>query len=145
MAWVEVQRVSDKKSNHLAPFEVLIDESVVGQLAPGESKAFEVAPGPHEIYSRVSWCRSEMVDIQLQVDQKLTLRCQTRAKNFLTDGYWATFGRARFLILRQVASEALRADSPSAHAGQPTLGRPRASASQQGVVPRNRERSVRLS
>jgi hypothetical protein len=46
MAIVEVHRVSSGQSKHLNPFEVVIDEEVVGRLGPGESEAFEVAPGP---------------------------------------------------------------------------------------------------
>jgi hypothetical protein len=103
MALVEVQRVSGGYTEHLHPFEVVIDEEVVGRLGPGESGAFEVAPGSHELFAKINWCRSEKVDVDLTGNQKVTFRCETRA-NLLTDGYWATFGRRRYLRLTQVAS-----------------------------------------
>lgn len=104
MALVEVQRVSGGYTEHLHPFKVVIDGEVVGRLGPGESGIFEVTPGPHEIFIKIDWCRSEKVDVHLTEVEKVTFRCQTRA-NLLTDGYWATFGRRRYLKLTQQSPE----------------------------------------
>jgi hypothetical protein len=104
MALVEVQRVPGGYTEHLNPFAVVVDQEVVGRLGRGEARTFEVTTGSHEVFVRAYWCRSEKVDVHLRGDQKLTLRCETRAKNSLADGYWATFGRRRYLRLTQVAS-----------------------------------------
>ncbi len=53
---------------------------------------------------RIYWCRSEKVDVHREDGQQLTSRCETRAR-LLTDGYWATIGRRRYLRLIQVPSE----------------------------------------
>src|SRR4051794_1193274 len=103
MALVEVQRVSGGYTEHLNPFEVVIDGEVVGLLGPSESAGFELAAGSHEIFVRFYWCQSEEVDIWLEEDEKRTFSCETRA-NLLTDGYWATFGRRRYLRLTHVSS-----------------------------------------
>jgi hypothetical protein len=103
MALVEVQRVSGGYTEHLHPFDVVIDEEVVGRLGPGDSATFEVAPGSHEIFAMIGWCRSERVGFQLREGQKVTLRCKTGA-NLLTDAYWATIGRRRYLRLIEVAT-----------------------------------------
>jgi len=103
IALVEVQRVSGGYTEHLHPFEVVIDEKVVGRLGPGESGVFQVAPGSHELIVMIEWCRSERVDVQLRRDQKMTFRCETRA-NLLTDAYWATIGRRRYLRLTEIVS-----------------------------------------
>lgn len=101
MALIEVQRVSGGFTEHLNPFKIVIDGEVLGQLGPGESWAFQVAPGSHEVFAELNWCRSEKVDVQLKEDQKVTFRCATRA-SLLTDLYWATFGRRRYLRLTEV-------------------------------------------
>lgn len=105
-ALVEVQRVSGGYSKRLNPFEVVVDDEVVGRLSPGESKAVEVAPGPHEIFTKIYWCRSKKVNVVLMQGQKVIFRCETRASNSFTDGYWATLGRRRYLSLTEVASRA---------------------------------------
>lgn len=102
MALIEVQRVSGGYTEHLHPFKVVIDEEVVGRLGAGESGTFEVAPGSHEVFVKIDWCQSERVDVHLGGDQRVTFRCETRA-NLLTDAYWATFGRRRYLRLTQLA------------------------------------------
>lgn len=103
MALVEVQRVSGGYTEHLHPFEVVIDDEVVGRLGPGESGAFRVAPGTHEVFAKIYWCRSEKIGVDLRRDEKVTYRCQTRA-SLLTEGYWATLGRHRYLRLTQLTS-----------------------------------------
>lgn len=102
MALIEVQRVSGGYTEHLHPFKVVIDGGVAGQLGAGESGAFEVAPGSHKVFVKIDWCRSETVDVHLGGDQKANFRCETRA-NLLTDAYWATLGRRRYLRLTQLA------------------------------------------
>jgi hypothetical protein len=102
MATLEVQRVSGGFTEHLALFEVVIDDSVVGYLGPGASGSFQVSAGSHEVFVRIYWCRSEKVDVHLAEDQTLAFRCDTRA-SLLTDGYWATLGRIRYLRLHQTA------------------------------------------
>lgn len=100
MALVEVQRVSGGYTEHLNPFEVVIDDEVVGLLGPGESCAFEVTSGSYEIVVRIYWCESNRMQVQVGEDDRLSFRCETRA-NLLTDGYWATLGRRRYLRLFQ--------------------------------------------
>lgn len=102
MALIEVRRASGGYTEHLYPFEVVIDEVVVGLLGPGESGRFEVAPGSHQVFATINWCRSEKIDVQLGPGQKASFRCETRA-NFVTDAYWATLGRRRYLRLAEIA------------------------------------------
>lgn len=117
MAIIEVQRVSGGYTEHLNPFEVVIDDEVVGLLGPGESWAFEVTSGSHEIVVRLYWCESDRVEVQVGEDERLGLRCETRA-NLLTDGYWATLGRRRYLRLIQVPFSGERQSGISTEQGE---------------------------
>lgn len=136
MAWVEVQRVSGGQSKHLNPFELVIDDEVVGRLGPGESEAFEVASGSHEVFAKIYWCRSEKINVDLKQDQKLTFLCGTRARSFLTDGYWASFGHRRYLRLSQVASVEMSAADRGRRGGESSPSRRSAGATQGDYVER---------
>lgn len=103
MASVEVQRDSGGFSDYLRSYEVVVDEAVVGRLGPGESRAFDVAPGSHEIFLKIDWCRSERVDVHLTAGQTVRFRCRPRA-NLFTDLYWITLGRRRYIRLTQVTA-----------------------------------------
>jgi hypothetical protein len=104
MAVVEIQRASGGYTEHLYPFEIVIDGEVVGHLGRGESEAVDVLPGSHEIFVRLFWSRSERVELHLEEAERVSFRCDTRAK-FFTDFYWATFKRDRYLRLTQVARQ----------------------------------------
>ena len=60
--------------------------------------AFEVAPGPHEVFLKIDWCRSEGVDAHLAAGQAARFRCASRA-NLITGLYWITLGRRRYIEL----------------------------------------------
>jgi hypothetical protein len=62
-----------------------------------------VAPGPHEVFLKIDWCRSERVDVDLAPDETARFRCGAQA-NFLTGLYWSTFGRRRYIRLTRLTS-----------------------------------------
>jgi hypothetical protein len=102
-AFVEVQRDFDGFVDCLRSYKVVIDGAVVGQLGPGDHSAFEVAPGSHEIFLKIDWCRSEKVDVHLAGGQNVKFYCAPRA-NLFTTFYWITFGRHRYIRLSQVTA-----------------------------------------
>jgi hypothetical protein len=102
-AIVEVQRDFIGLRDHLRSYQVVIDEEVVGQLGAGESQAFEVDPGPHELFLKVDWCRSEKLTIALKPEQTVAFRCAPNG-NPLTEFYWISFGRHRYIKLSKVGS-----------------------------------------
>jgi hypothetical protein len=102
-ALVEVQRDAGGLSDHLRSYEVVIDQEVVGQLSAGESQAFEVDPGSHELFLKVDWCRSEKIILQLNAGQTVIFRCAPNA-NLFTEFYRISFGRHRYIKLTRVGS-----------------------------------------
>lgn len=100
---MEVQREFDRFSDHLRSYEVVIDGAVTGQLGPGESCTCEVAPGSHEVYVKIDWCRSQKLDVCLTPGQTVKFGCAPRA-NLFTDLYWATLGRSRYIKLTRVTA-----------------------------------------
>lgn len=104
IASIAVFRDLDGLTDHLRAYEVVIDGAVVGRLAPGDSCAFSVAPGHHEIFMKIDWCRSEKVNLQLAAGEIAEFRCAPRP-NLITGFYWITFGRHRYIVLDRIANQ----------------------------------------
>jgi hypothetical protein len=101
MSTIEVQREDAGVTDILRYYEVLVDEVTVGLLGPGQSVVVEVSPGDHEIYLKISWARSPKVDLKLMPGETARFGCEPRA-NLITDLYWATIGRQRYIKLFRI-------------------------------------------
>lgn len=101
MASLEVRRAPGGVTDHLRGYEVVVDGVTIGRLHPGESDVFELAPGPHELFMKIDWARSEKVDLELAAGKTATFRCEPRA-NVLTALYWASIGCRRYIRLVRV-------------------------------------------
>lgn len=102
MAAIEVQREGGWLSDGLRTYKVILDGDEVGQLDSGESCRLQVSPGSHEVFLKVDWCRSEPLVVEVAKGETATLRCAPRA-NLLTDLYWITLGRKRYIELTRTA------------------------------------------
>ena len=48
----------DEWMNRLRRINVYLDGEITGTIANGETKAFEVSEGWHQLYSKIDWCSS---------------------------------------------------------------------------------------
>jgi len=101
MASVEVQREFGGITDHLRSYKVVLDGEAVGRLRPGESCTFDVAPGPHELFLKIDWGRSEKIDVDVTAGQTARFCCVPRG-NALTSLYWATFGSRHYIALTEI-------------------------------------------
>jgi hypothetical protein len=103
VASIEIERDIGGLTDALRSYKVVIDDEVVGKIGPGESRAFNVAADSHEIFMKMEWLRSEKFNVRLTADETVLFRCEPRA-NPLTDLYWGTLGRHRYIRLTQVTT-----------------------------------------
>lgn len=109
---IKVRRASNSWTDRLRAYEIVIDGCVAGRIHRGESHDFEVAAGPHEIFLKIDWCRSEMLALDLAAGQQAVIECS--ARTLLTGFYWVTFGRSRYIKVAHVALAGISDQSPSA-------------------------------
>lgn len=112
LASIKVRRASNLLTDSLRAYEVVIDGCVAGRIRLGESQDFEVAAGPHEVFLKISWCRSEKIALRLAAGQEAVIDCS--ARRLITGFYWVTFGRSRYIKVAHVALAGTSDQSPSA-------------------------------
>jgi hypothetical protein len=56
-------------------YKVFIDGEAVGKIKAGEKLSFNVPPGPHEVYAKIDWVKSDVVNMNIKPAGKLALKC----------------------------------------------------------------------
>jgi hypothetical protein len=102
-ASIEIERTADAFVDGLRAYKVVVDGEDFGRIRAGDFCVFEVSPGPHELFLTIDWARSESMNFQLAPGETARFHCRPRA-NVLTDLYWASFGRRRYVKLTRVTS-----------------------------------------
>lgn len=100
-ALIEIQRDLGGEADYFRSYKVVIDQAVAGEVRRGESRAFQVPPGAHQLYLTLDWCRSEKLDVALAAGETARFVCSPRAKG-ITSFYWITFGRHRYISLAPI-------------------------------------------
>jgi hypothetical protein len=81
-------------------YKVMVDGAEVGRVGNGESAAFEVAPGPHEVHMAIDWTRSPSVDLDVPATGDVHLTCAANANPF-TALWYITGGRKKYVTLQE--------------------------------------------
>jgi hypothetical protein len=82
---IEIARESGHHVDSRRRYNVIIDGKLVGRLSPGESGRYDVAPGRHALYLKISWARSESHEVDLQPGGLATFTCSPRARGQRSD------------------------------------------------------------
>lgn len=67
-------------ADKLRAYKVQVDGTVIGTIADGESKDFDVQPGAHTLRLTVDWAGSNVVEFQSGQKKVIHFRCGSRAK-----------------------------------------------------------------
>jgi cold shock CspA family protein len=49
----------------LRAYKVVLDGKVIGTIRDGQQVEFDVAPGRHQLQLKIDWCRSNIVDFEV--------------------------------------------------------------------------------
>lgn len=91
-------------ADKLRSYKVILDGEVVGELADGQSKSFNVEPGTHTLYMKIDWARSNKLTFRSAGTQTLNFRCGSNlkgAKVFLAIVY-ATILPHKYINLERI-------------------------------------------
>lgn len=103
MATIYLQRESTY-ADKLRKYQVELDGTIIGEIADGENKSFNVKKGSHVICLRQAWARSPRVAFEAVEEESVRFECGNALKGvkLLFVIIYATLLSSRYLYLRQV-------------------------------------------
>ncbi len=99
MAEIELTR-KNGFVDRLRAYHVLLDDDLIGEVRARETLLFDVDPGHHEFQLKIDWCWSRKIQLNLDAESSVRLRCGPRS--LLTVFYGVTFGRHEYIKLEVV-------------------------------------------
>ncbi len=69
-------------TNYLRKYSVIVDGTSIENIASGETKHFELAPGKHTICVKVDWCKSKEFEFEILENENTELNCGATYNNW---------------------------------------------------------------
>jgi hypothetical protein len=98
-AHIRLRRERARWTDRLRDYKVVIDGVVAGKIGHDTDQVFDLAPGTHEVQLRIDRASSQPIEVRLGPGEQARLTC--RGRNPLAAGYWAAFGRSRYVVLER--------------------------------------------
>jgi hypothetical protein len=51
-------------TDRLRAYKVILNGNAIGEIKNGEEREFNVASGRHQLYLKIDWCRSNIIDFE---------------------------------------------------------------------------------
>ncbi len=106
MATVTIRRIPDNMGI-LRSYGVVADGKSVGNVAYGETAAFELPEGQHSVWVKMDWCRSNKMTFTLGANGTVCFECGAVAsrKGIFVALLYTFFLSHRLLWLKQVSCQ----------------------------------------
>jgi len=62
-------------ADRIRNYTVILDGNTIGEIADGESKSFDLEPGPHTLRLKIDWARSNDIAFQSDTNESIHFRC----------------------------------------------------------------------
>lgn len=91
-------------ADRLRAYEVILDGKVVGDIPEATTKSFQISPGPHTLYLKIDYIRSNKVNFEHKSNEALKFVCRNniRGKKVLLWPLYLTVLRNKYITLAQV-------------------------------------------
>lgn len=87
-------------ADRIRAYKVVLDGNVIGEIRNGQQVEVDVAPGKHQLNLKIDWCRSNIVDFEMNQDA-VEFECGSNLRGFkiLFAIVYATFLRSQYIWL----------------------------------------------
>ncbi len=101
MARIRLMRKRSRWKDALRKYRVLLDGNVVAKIKNGEERVFDVEAGTHEVYLKVDWGKSPILELDLAPGEQATLVAD--AGQVFPGAFRAFFRPASYIELERVS------------------------------------------
>ncbi|WP_261512867.1 hypothetical protein [Chryseobacterium paludis] len=91
---------SSEFSNALRSIGIFLGDKKIGEIKDGESKEFEVMPGIYQLRAQIDWCRSNVINLEINLDE--VLRYNLSGRNPFLSLFYVTLGKDHYLKLKSI-------------------------------------------
>lgn len=83
-------------------YKVILDNETVGKINNGQQIELDAAPGKHQLYLKIDWCRSNFVEFEIN-DETIEFECGSSLRGFkIFLGFlYITFLKNQYIWLKQ--------------------------------------------
>lgn len=100
MNLIRIQRDSGY-ADRVRAYKVVVDGNVIGEIKNGQQIEFQIEPGRHELYLKVDWCQSHIIEFEMKQDD-IEFECGSnlRGLKIFLSIFYVTFFRKDYIWLR---------------------------------------------
>jgi hypothetical protein len=85
-------------------YKVMLDGMEIGEIKNGEEKEFDVAPGRHQLYLAIDWCRSNTIEFEAGEDvTEFECASNLQGKKLFLALYYILFKNDGYIALTRVS------------------------------------------
>jgi hypothetical protein len=82
----------------LRSYQVMVDGQMAAKIKRGQTVTLSIAPGSHEIFLHIDWCRSPSVEVDARTGQVIEMSCEPGGG--ASEGLSAVIGEATESYIR---------------------------------------------
>ena len=89
-------------ADRLRAYKVVLDEKVIGEIKNGQEVAFEIPKGSHQLYLKIDWCRSNIINFDAD-DSDAGFECGSslRGVKIFLAIFYITLSKDQYLWLKK--------------------------------------------
>ena len=69
-------------ADSLRAYKVFLDGKFIYKIEQGENYQFNTSPGPHELYLKIDWCRSNKIQFSMENNHSIKFKCRSNLRGW---------------------------------------------------------------
>jgi hypothetical protein len=98
LATIVLRRERGSYRDFMRSYQVIVDGEMAAKIKRGQTLTLPIPAGRHEIFIRIDWCRSPVLEVDAGSGQVIEMSCEPAGSS--TEGLGAVIGQATESYIR---------------------------------------------